>query len=230
MSVLVAVGCGGDDDPGTTTSSSGSEEELDANGFPVNAHVQPDLGVVPEGIELDGREGAPPADPVETDLDAAADAAGCDLQTDLPDKGNTHITDEDAAGVNYRTDPPTSGDHYGNGTEVLSGALADGAYLELPPVGRIVHSLEHQRVAIQYSPDLPEEDQLALKGVFDEDPEGVLFFPNPEMEYEVAVTAWTNLMGCDTFEGDATLDAVRAFRDTFRGSDIEGTEPIPLTL
>jgi len=230
MSSLVVAACGGDDEPTASATPSGSEEELDENGFPVNAHVQPDLGVVPEGIELDGREGTPPPEAAESDLDAAAQAAGCDLETGLPDEGNTHITDEDATSVDYRTNPPTSGDHYGDGTEVLSGALADGAYLEPPPVGRIVHSLEHRRVAIQYSPDLPEEDQLALKGVFDEDPEGVLFFPNDEMEYDVAVTAWTNLLGCDTFEGDATLDAVRAFRDTFRGSDIEGTEPIPLAL
>ena len=45
----------------------------------------------------------------------------------------------------------------------------------------------------------------------------MLFFPNPEMPYEVAVTAWTQLMGCDTYEGDATLDAIRDFRDTYRG-------------
>ena len=31
----------------------------------------------------------------------------------------------------------------------------------------IVHSLEHGRMEIQYSPDLPEEDQLELKGLYD---------------------------------------------------------------
>ena len=40
-----------------------------------------------------------------------------------------------------------------------------------------VHSMEHGRIEIQYSPDLPEEEQLALKGVFDQRPDGVLLVP-----------------------------------------------------
>jgi hypothetical protein len=231
--LLVFAGCGGGDDDPTTSSTTptgttGEDVELDDNGFPVNAHVQPDLGVVPEGIELDPREGTPPPAPATEELEQASESAGCDLQTGLPDEGNTHIDDEDAADVDYQSDPPTSGDHYGDGREVLSGALADGAYLEPPPLGRVIHGLEHQRVAIQYSPELSEEDQLALKGVFDADPQGVFFFPNPDMPFEVAVTAWTNLVGCDQFEGDATLDAVQAFRDNFRGTVGDGPEPIPL--
>ena len=55
----------------------------------------------------------------------------------------------------------------------------------------------------------------------------MLLFPNPDMPYEVAVTAWTQLMGCDTFEGDATLDAIRDFRDTYRG---RGPENVPIQL
>lgn len=232
LAALVA-GCGGGEEDPTTTSASSTttdEGEMDENGFPVLAYVQPDLGVVPDGIELDGREGTPPPDPAETDLEAAAEAAGCELETGLPDEGNTHLEDEDVPEVEYQTDPPTSGDHYGNPTEVLSGALADGAYLETPPVGRSVHSLEHQRVAIQYSPDLSEEEQLALKGVFDADPAGMLFFPNEDMTAEVAVTAWTNLLTCESFEGAATLDAIQAFRDEFRGREGDAPEPIPLEL
>jgi Protein of unknown function (DUF3105) len=229
---IVFAACGGDDEEPTTSSTSATtaEEDLDANGFPANAHVVPELGVVPEDIELDGREGTPPPEVAEGDLEAAAGAAGCDLETGLPDEGNTHLDDEDVPDVEYKTNPPTSGDHYGSPSETLSGALADGAYLEYPPVGRIVHALEHQRVAIQYSPDLSEEDQLALKGVFDADPAGVIFFPNPDMPYEVAVTGWTNLLGCDTFDGEVTLDAVQSFRDEFRGPQGDGPEPIPLQL
>ena len=88
-----------------------------------------------------------------------------------------------------------------------------------------MHSLEHGRIDLQYSPDLSEDDQLALKGVFDESPEGMLLFPNPDMPYEVAATAWTKLLGCDSYEGDATLDAIRDFRDTYRG---RGPENVPL--
>ncbi len=113
--------------------------------------------------------------------------------------------------VDYKTDPPTSGDHYGNSQETASGALADGAYAEFPPVGRWVHSMEHGRVIIHYSPDLSEEEQLAIKGVFDESPAGVILIPNPEMDSEVAVTAWTQLATCESYEGAATLDLIRAF-------------------
>ena len=55
----------------------------------------------------------------------------------------------------------------------------------------------------------------------------MLMFPNPEMPYEVAATAWTQLMGCKTYEGATTLDAIRDFRDTYRG---RGPEPLPITV
>jgi len=127
--------------------------------------------------------------------------------------------------VERATNPATSGDHFAAGgpDEPGSGALADGAFLETPPENRTVHSLEHGRINIQYSPDLPEEDQLALKGLFDSQPEGILLFPNADMPYDVAATAWTQLVGCDGFEGGATLDVLRAFRDQFLG---RGPEPV----
>ena len=36
------------------------------------------------------------------------------------------------------------------------------------------------------------------------------------MPYEVAATAWTQLMGCKRYEGAKTLDAIRNFRDAYR--------------
>jgi hypothetical protein len=55
----------------------------------------------------------------------------------------------------------------------------------------------------------------------------MLLFPNPEMSYEVAATAWTQLLGCNRFDGAATLDALRAFRDAYRG---RGPEDVPLSV
>ena len=187
-------------------------------------NVNTDYGVLPEGLEVDEREGTPPPEIVNGDLKGAAADAGCDLKLDLPDEGSDHFTNPDKE-IDYKSNPPTSGDHYASPAPNTpgSGALADGAYLETPPWNRLVHSLEHGRVLIQYSPDLPEEDQLALKGVFDADPGGVDLFPNPDMPYEVAATAWTQLLGCKSYEGAATLDAVRAFREEFRG---RGPEPV----
>jgi hypothetical protein len=199
----------------------GDDDGAGGGDTPENAHVDPNVGVV--AGEADGREGTAPPAVEQARLEQAANAANCELRLDLPDEGNDHFTKENQG--KYDTSPPTSGDHYGSNTEPGSGALADGAYIDPPPLSRAVHALEHGRVEIEYSPDLPEEDQLALKGVFDEDPAGMILFPNPDMKYEVAAAAWTNLLGCDRYEGGATLDAIRAFRDTFRG---QGPEPVPI--
>ena len=202
--LVIALAGGGD-------SGDGSAE---AAGDNVNVEFG---GKVPEGIRVDDRVGTPPPDVQNGDLTAAAKAAGCDLRLNLKDEGSTHLDPQTDDLPKYGTNPPTSGDHY-------PVPLADGAFLDYPSPGTFVHSLEHGRIIIMYSPDISEADQLALKGVFDADRPGVDLFPNPDMPYEVATTAWTQLMGCKTFEGDATLDAIRDFRDAYRG---RGPEAIP---
>lgn len=213
---LFAGACGGGDDgagddASTTTETSTPQSE----GTPAP----------------DERTGTPPPEVELTDLEEAAAEAGCELELDLPDerelalkgelefefeiRSNGHVVD-DGSEPEYMTSPPTSGVH----SDV---PLPDGAYLDYPRPINFVHTLEHGRVAVQYSPDLSEEDQLALKGVFDEDPAGMLMFPNPEMPYAVAAVAWTNLLGCEAYTPEA-LDAIRDFRDEFRG---KGPEDIP---
>lgn len=197
-----------------TGGDSSSSGETQASGDNVNTEFG---GEVPEGVRVDNRTGTAPP-PVEIgDLAAAAKAAGCELKLDLKDEGSTHLDPEKDDLPDYGTEPPTSGDHYPI-------PLADGAFLDTPSAGAYVHSLEHGRVTIQYDPELSEEDQLALKGVFDADRAGVDLFPNPDMPDAVATAAWTQLMTCKTFEGGATLDAIRAFLDAYRG---RGPEAIP---
>jgi hypothetical protein len=184
---------------------------------PAAAHIDLATGSI-NGVEPDGREGTAPPPVGNLDLENAAAAAHCDLRLDLPDEGNTHL-EPGSPPPKYGTNPPTSGNHDPE-------PQADGAYSAAPPPIHFVHSLEHGRVEIQYSPDLPEEDQRALKGVFDESPSGMLLFPNPRMPYEVAATAWTQLMGCKKYEGMKTLDAIRDFRDQYRG---RGPEAVPFS-
>ena len=198
-----------------------------ASDFPELAYINPEIGTVPEGIEVDDRDGTEPPAQETAVLEEAAEAADCELQLNLEEEGNTHIGDEDADKVNYKTDPPTSGDHYGAPNETASGALADGAYAEFPPVGRFVHSMEHGRVIVHYSPELSEAEQLEIKGVFEESPSGVILVPNPQMDHEVAVAAWTQLVTCDSYEGLPTLDVIRSFRDVYRG---QGPEYFPLNV
>jgi hypothetical protein len=86
--------------------------------------------------------------------------------------------------------------------------------------------MEHGRIEIRYSPDLPGDQQLALKGVFDDNPDGMVMFPDDDLPYAVAVSAWTNYVGCKKYD-PIVLDVVRNFRDTYRGN---GPEPVPVTL
>jgi hypothetical protein len=206
VGIVFAISGGGGDDGGGDSSAKGPN---------VNTSFG---GIVPDGIQVDNREGTPPP-PVEIgELEAAAKAAGCQYQANLRDEGATHLNPKKDDLPDYKTNPPTSGDHY-------PVPLADGAFLDLPSPGNYVHNLEHGRIQIQYRPDIPEEQQLILKGIFDENRPGMVLFPNPDLDSDLAVVAWTQLLTCDEVKDDGTTaDAIRAFRNTFLG---RGPEPIP---
>lgn len=171
-----------------------------------DAHINTNLQVGnTNGVAPDERVGTPPPPPKTTYLKEAAMKAECDLRLKLKDEGHTHLA-RGTETPEYGTDPPTSGNHIEAPYQ-----QADGAYSEPPDQINVVHSLEHGRLAIQYSPDLPEKAQLELKGLYDTMYGAALLFPNEEMPYEVAATTWTNLLGCDEYKGAATLDAIRDF-------------------
>lgn len=217
VGAVIAIAGGNDDNPPGHLPDGESTEPM-----PDNAFINVLTGSVND-TPGDGRTGSelPPVE--QADLEKAAEAANCELQLDLEDEGNTHL-EETAPDPAYETNPPNSGDHI-----LPPLQQADGAYLEFPGNKYVVHALEHGRIAIQYSPDLPEEDQLLLKGLFEDDPAGMLLFPNPSMDEgtQVAAAAWTQLITCDSFEGGATIDALRAFRDVYRG---QGPEQVPIYI
>jgi hypothetical protein len=176
------------------------------------------------GIEPDGRAGTAPAAVKVADLATAAKKAGCVLRLKLPDEGHEHIP-VGSPTPNYKTNPPTSGNHVEPPNQ-----QADGAYREMPAEIDFVHSLEHGRLEIQYSPKLPRKDQLALKGLYDTMYGATLLFPNEKMPYEVAATTWTNLLGCPTYKGAITLDAIRDFgKATWGKYGGEPMEAFPFT-
>jgi hypothetical protein len=162
------------------------------------------------GVQPDDRAGIAPARTKVFALDQAAKEAGCKVELKLKDEGHTHLP-ENSPLPNYKTNPPTSGNHVEPPFQ-----QADGAYSKEPSQLDVVHSLEHGRMAIQYSPELPEKAQLELIGLYDTMYGATLLFPNSKMPYEVAAATWTNLIGCKTYKGQATLDAIRAFgRETW---------------
>ena len=180
------------------------------------------------GIEPDNRAGTPPPPVATVGLSAAAKKAGCELRRELRDEGHDHIPV--GSPQKYGTNPPTSGDHVEAPYQ-----QADGAYAEMPAEIDLVHTLEHGRLEVMYSPDLAEAGQLELKGLYDTMYGATLLFPNERMPYEVAATTWTNLLACSTYKGAATLDAIRAFGKAtwgrYGGEPVEAftfTGPTPL--
>jgi hypothetical protein len=193
--VAIAGGGGGSSTPGGSCGA--------------NAHVDLSVGAQ-NGVPCDDREGTPPPAVKVADLQTAAKDAGCTLTLNLPDYGHQHVAP--GTNIKYKGEPPTSGNHVEPPHQ-----QADGAYSAEPEPIDFVHSLEHARVEYEYAPNLPEPDQLAIKGVFDQSPSGVLMFPNGQMSDQVAAAAWRNRMNCAKYEGSKTLDALADFRQKFRG-------------
>jgi hypothetical protein len=186
------------------------------------AHIDQQSGST-NGIQPDTRGGTDVAAVKVTNLKEAAKKAGCDLRLRLPEEGHEHIPPT-APTPEYKTNPPTSGNHVEPPYQ-----QADGAYKEMPQEIDMVHSMEHGRLEIQYSPDLPESAQLELIGLYDTMYGATLLFPNDNMPYEVAATTWRNLLGCNEYKGAITLDAIRDFGKQTWGHGREPVEGFPFT-
>jgi Protein of unknown function (DUF3105) len=188
-----------------------------------NAHIQ-NTGSF-SGLTPDCRKGTPPPPLQFADLQISAQKASCEVRLNLPDEGNTHVSN--STPVQYRTTPPTSGNH--NPVPISDGAYTTPMSANPQTNGMNirdeVHSMEHGRIEIHYKPSLPESEQLALKGVFDQNPDGMLLYPDPNMPYDVAVTAWTEMAVCPHYN-PLVLDVIRNFRDTYRGNGPEQQIPI----
>jgi hypothetical protein len=187
-----------------------------------NAHIDQQSGST-NGVQPDTRSGTTVAAVKVTNLKEAAKKAGCDLRLHLPEEGHEHIPPT-APTPEYKTNPPTSGNHVEPPYQ-----QADGAYKEMPQEIDSLHSMEHGRLEIQYSPDLSESAQLELIGLYETMYGATLIFPNSNMPYEVAATTWRNLLGCNEYKGEITLDAIRDFGKQTWGHGREPVEGFPFT-
>jgi hypothetical protein len=179
------------------------------------------LGGVGQGSGTGQRSGTTPAagefpegslPPMRiADMGAAARAARC-TSRGLPSEGADHV----GGPVRYRSRPPHSGNH-----DQVPGE--DAAYTEAPRRENLVHSLEHGRVVIWFSPDLAPEARGGLKALFDEEPYHMVLAPNRDMPAQVAASAWTQVLACGRMS-PAAFDAIRAFRSRFRD---RGPEFVP---
>jgi len=146
-------------------------------------------------------------------LEQAAEAAGCKVEAPK-NEGAEHVDTQ----VTYKSNPPTSGNHNPIPAD-------DGAYYDdPPPKENLVHALEHGRIIVQFKPNAPEALRGNLHALFEEDKTHMILTPNETgMEYQVAATAWTHLLGCPEWNDDVP-DAIRAFRDAYRD---KGPEFVP---
>lgn len=118
--------------------------------------------------------------------------------------------------IDYATSPPTSGDHYEDWSRA-------GYYTERPPLGNLVHSLEHGYVVIYYDPatisESAENDLRSLTNQYTGPWSSVLAVPhteeNPDSPY--VLTAWEHLLQMDSYDEET----VRAFIDAYRGKGPE---------
>jgi hypothetical protein len=155
----------------------------------------------------------------EADLKKAASAAGCKL-VDAENEGAGH-EEKDFKASDYKQNPPTSGAHFPTWYE-------DGIYNagDTPELGRLVHTLEHGRINIQYKPGTPATTVARLETLVKELDDGyhILLYENTtKMPFAVAATAWDHQLGCTTMN-DKVFDAIRAFRTEYID---KGPEVVP---
>lgn len=94
-----------------------------------------------------------------TDLTAAARAAGCvtrDTTVGLQPQNRQHVNP--GTKLHFATNPPSYGPHYPT-------PASDGDYAArtTPPVGNVVHAMEHGRVEIQYRSGSPPRRSISWR-------------------------------------------------------------------
>lgn len=154
------------------------------------------------GGDVEGLEGEPLPE-------HGNESQSSDVQT-YPSQGNEHV--DSGTDVKYSTMPPTSGPHYGQ-------AASAGYYTETPPLGQLVHSLEHGAVVIYYDParSSPAANESLQK--FAQEHTGtwqsVIVVPNPQENPEstYVLTAWQHMLRMNSYD----KRTVRAFLAEYLG-------------
>ena len=191
----------------------GGDDNTGANG---NGNGNGDANLGPRPPKA-GATIPPPGE--ETDPAKAAKEAGCDL-IHAKYEGAGH--EERAFKItDYKTNPPTSGAHFPDWYE--DGVYAPGG---TPELGKLVHALEHGRIDVQYKPGTSDAVVKQLEALLAEKSDGyhaLLFENGTDMPYQVAATAWTQLLGCKEMN-PKVFDALRAFYDRYVD---RGPEQVP---
>ena len=158
-------------------------------------------------------------DQVIGDVKEAAKAAGCKLEH--PAIEGAQHEERTFTEADYKTNPPTSGNHFPTWSD-------DGVYPtgSTPPLGELVHTLEHGRIDVQYKPGTPAETVDQLNALLADTNDGyhmLLFENQTNMDAAVAATAWGHSLTCPEMN-DKVFDAIRTFRNEYID---KGPENVP---
>jgi hypothetical protein len=109
-------------------------------------------------------------------------AAGGRITTVQAALAGTHVTTPPKRSV-YNTWPPTSGPHF------PTPAPYD-IYTEPVEQYRMLHNLEHGGVVVQYGDKVPQATVDKIAEWYQDDPNGLVVAPLPELGRQIALTAW----------------------------------------
>lgn len=155
-------------------------------------------------------------------------SAGCSEEV-LPEQAGAHLQ-RLPDGFAYNSFPPTSGPS-------AERPLVWNAYDTPVSQFRLVHNLLHGGVAAQYGEDVPPDVVRQLVRWYENDPDGIVLAPLPQLGDRIALTAWRRLSRCGSFRERAFVGFRSAYRfngperparETLRRG--RGGEPNPLAL
>lgn len=143
-----------------------------------------------------------------SDVKEAAKLAGCTYKPEVENEGAGH-EEKEFQPSDYKQNPPTSGNHFPEWYD--DGIYAPG---DTPELGKLVHTLEHGRIDIQYKPGTPATTVAQLETLYEEMDGGhhlLLFQNGTGMTAQIAATAWDASLTCPTMKPEV-FDAIRTFR------------------
>lgn len=141
----------------------------------------------------------------------AARSSACDLSS-YSSQGRSHDFAA-VSGFDYNSFPPTSGPadpepaRWRSHDEPLSQT-------------RLLHNLAHGGIVVQYGSNVPPETIERIVRWYEQDPNGLVVAPLPELGDAIVLTAWTELARCAGFDETAFT----SFRDDHR---YHGPERLP---
>jgi len=154
------------------------------------------------GSGADGIEAQP--------LDESGDADRLTDVEQFSSQGNQHV--DQGTQIDYERIPPLSGPHYTSTTDA-------GFYEETPPLGELVHTLEHGAVVIYYDPaETTDEANESMRQFAAEHTgtwQSVVAVPNPNDNPEATyvLTAWNHRLYMDEYDPET----VHAFLSEYLG-------------